>query len=498
MLRLAWIEMHAALHTSHGEINNAQVVLGVYRSILRDLESIEPRTPLLLEVIARAHRGVGEACLLTGQYADAELEVAVAILIADGLEMTGALGEFRLFQSRVRYHLGRLNEALLTSKDLFRDPNIDLAWRSRARSLHGTVLVELGDDDAAIGWFQEAFQADGQDTTLALLNYALARSGRGGEGLTEEQYRPYLSNEAAVFFRCDQLLLSDQGRPSKQDLREIQRVVGAARPESSWIKAQMQFYRSLAALRLGELGQAIRQCPDVGDFSDEFYGLKTMIHALRLEITMKERRQTELSLIDAATSLERYFATLPPRPQHSLARRIKLFLPHAGAFMAFSPFASPEFKEVCGEAVIEIGKRISVFGQHIQPIHAGVVTLRDFGCRYSKKLNDLQSRQERDVMLQPCVVGGRLHWFQAVSPAFLIFQYLRAHEEFGRAQRHIETSPWMRAAQDLHASNGLMPHPRGFEIEQRRTLEMVLDKMLSGLIRPSVLNVQLALGLRSE
>jgi tetratricopeptide (TPR) repeat protein len=486
MTRLCWIDSQLVYLATSQETNTAMNLIDVYLEFLKQLSEINPRTNLLLEVIAGVHRNLSESYFLIGKYQEANLEIVKAILIVDALEMKNTLTEFKSFQLWVIFHLGYLDSVKEKSLSIIHDDQLQIGWRNRASDVYGMALSELADDDSAIYFLESNVKLNpGRKSFQALYFFALANCGRLPNEVSIQEFSKVLSNETFTILQCNKILGANQGKPRKNDWVSLLNLAGKLKPESDYIIQTANYFRCFAALRLGEFSKSVNLLPNADKISDGFFSLKSMSLLLGLEIAILCRENSYLSIITQFKKLTSYLESLPLASRKCIARRGKILFPYASAFLAFAPFSSIEFAEVCVDILVHVDGKASVFSKSIQPILAGCILLDDFGIQYKKKLNEIQMAQEKEVFLQLVFGDFRSHWYKPISSAFLIFQFLKCHEEAVGKDNFSDYSIWSRAARDIANGYGLVPHPRGFETEKRQKIEHLLEQMLKGNVLPS-------------
>ncbi len=485
-MRLAWIDLINFHHSNKSQSSSLSSLLEYFHSLRRNVDQLEQKSNLTIDLIARLQRSIAECYYLMGKFHEAKVEITPAILLAQGIQINLALSEFKVFQLRLFYYDGQLNHALNTSEIYMDELRANESRRHYVATIHGLTLLHLGDDDAALNFFLSSTESSNYPNFLSLLEVCLLRSGRGGdiepEGLV---VLPHVTNETSVHSSCDRILLKNNGRPNKNQLRQVHQIISESRHDSNWTVARDNYYRAYASLKLNDFMNCYNYLPGESTFSAEFYGLKLQIILLKLELFIVDKNPPVFDVAVMVADLFDFFNNLPPRIQKNLALRVRMFFPYATAFLSRCPFDFPEIKAVCVDSIIEIGNKIFVFGKQIQPILAGCVLLDDFHCSYRKKLNEVQMRQEQDIFLQGVSGGLRKHWYKPVSAGFLIFQYLRVHEQIMDSAKFKHPSLWSRVANELSHSHGIMPHPRGFETEKRQKIEHLLEQMLKGNVLPS-------------
>lgn len=247
--------------------------------------------------------------------------------------------------------------------------------------------------------------------------------------------------------------------------------------------AEFAWFKSYTAYRTGEFGLAQQFFPKLEDVPNEQTALRCMILALSLEISTAFLGRDILPPIQTAQAIQSILLTLSLGARRGIARRISISLPAAGAFLAYSPYSTTELVEFCAGAVMQVlGKTLVHRDKKIQPIHAGVATLEDFGLEFKYHPNKVQADQQRNAMLFAC--RDRLHWHRAISPALLVYAYFRMHWLTCGKNAESEVSVWEQNALTLISSHGLFARPRGFEVEKRHRLENALSLLVRKAIHP--------------
>jgi hypothetical protein len=490
MLRLAHFEMRVGYAASQGDLFGPPTVIPAIEAILENAERISEQCLLLIEVKMRAHALLAEALLFEGKHEVAKRHISQALLLANALGMSAAKHKMELVQYQIYFDSGAVLYAREQFERLAQDQATSQPFARVARHMFGISQIVVGDDEAAIRWFNEY---DDDPVCVDLRGYAQAIAGIGGLERDPVQYARSFTSETAVSYECHQLLLENFGRPSEATLRRVHALCDRARTASRWITAEFAWLKSYASYRAGHYGLAGQSFPNLEDVGPEQTALRCMILALSLELSATFDGADPLPPMEAARALSEQLSSMPIGARRSLTRRIALYLPLAGALLAFSPHSTSEIVERCAGSVIRVGTRTTVHnGAKLQPIHGGQIALTDFGLSCAYHPNQVQIQQEREAML--FTEGERLHWHRAVSPALLIFALCRIHWVLCGAAAHKETSVWERSALALHASHGLLPRSRGFEIQKRHHLEHLLLKLLRKEISPEEVKRELKQG----
>jgi hypothetical protein len=480
LLRLAHFEMRAGYAATEGDLFGPPTVIPAVEAVLESADRVPSPTLLLVEVRARAHALLAEAFLFEGKHDLAKSHVAQAILLADALGLRAAKQKMELVQYQIYFDSGAVLFAREQFQRLAGRADEDSPFARVARHMFGLSHMVVGDDDAAIRWFEE-HQSD--PVCAELLGYARAVAGIGGLERNPQTCARWLTSESAALYECYQLLLEDSGRPGDEALRRVHGLCDNARTASRWIAAEFAWLKTYASYRAGQYGLAERSFPRLSDVSGEQTGLRCMILALSLELSVAFNGRDVLPPLETARTLCELLSELSVGARRGVTRRIALYLPVAGAFLAFSPHSTPEIVERCAPSVMRVNGRVTVqHGAKLQPIHGGVVTLNDFSLSSDYHPNQVQIQQEREALLFS--EGDRLHWHRPISPALLIHALFRMHWIHCGERARGETSVWEHSATALLVSHGLMARPRGFEIEKRHHLEELLIQMIHKEIAP--------------
>lgn len=481
LLRLATFQTSLGFTALEGELFGSPTAIPAVEAILEAAETLTPQSLLLIEVKARSHTVLAEAHWLEGRNEIAKRHIAQALLMADALGLKAAKQKMELIQYQIYFDSGQVLMAREQFKRLAEDPNTQVAYAHPSAVMVGLAHTAVGDDDAAIQWCDQHL-SDGSHYE-ALCGYVRAVAGVGGLEIPLADYVRNFTSEFAIQYQCRQLVLENHGQPSVHAMRKIQQLCDTARTGSKWLVAEFAWFKCYAAYRLGEFGLVEQYFPKLFDVPDEQTALRCMILALSIEISVAFNGRDVLPPIETVQTLHDILIGLPLGARRGIARRIALLLPAAGAFLAYSPYSTPELFEWCGGAVMQVrGKTLVHRTKKLQPIHSGVVTLADFGLEFKYHPNKLQTSQVRHAMLLPC--GDRLHWHKAISPALLVHAYFRMHWLVAGSSSQTKTSVWEQNALALLHSHGLVSRPRGFEIEKRHRLESALGLLVTKSIHP--------------
>lgn len=481
LLRLAHFKTQIGYAALGSDLHGSPTAIPAAEAILETAESLERQSLLLVEVKTRAHALLAEAHWLEGRHETAKRHIAQALLMADALGLWASKQRMELMQYEIHFDSGQVRLALEQCQRLAEDPNTQAVFANRSGHTVALAYIAIGDDDAAIEWCSAHINDGGVYPFLR--SYAQAVAGIGGLECAPSDYPPHITSELSVLYQCRQLLLEPYAKLDATTFHQIQRLCDTARSGSKWVMAEFAWFKSYAAYRTGEFGLAQQFFPKLEDVPSEQTALRCMILALSLEISTVFLGRDHLPPIQTAQKIQSILLALPSGARQGIARRISILLPTAGAFLAYSPYSTTELVEYCAGAVMRVlGKLLVHRDKKIQPIHAGVVTLEDFGLDFKYHPNKVQADQLRDAMLFTC--GSRLHWHRAISPALLVYAYFRMHWLTCGKNAQSDTSHWEQNALTLISSHGLFARPRGFEVEKRHRLENALNLLARKAIHP--------------
>jgi tetratricopeptide (TPR) repeat protein len=487
LCQIAFLETKSGFHARRGEFCGAPVVVDLFGQLLAEVQDTYPKSLLLAEVEARLHRGLSEAHLLGGEYDEARHHIVRAIGLGQGLEMKLFVAYSRLFLGSIALNAGRHGEARPLYEAILDDPETPEEVSIDAQVYLAMCLYWLGDDDAALALLDELTVHQPRNPhALFYRECLLALTGRGGMDAAPDVYRQFLPNGPATLFECHQLLFraneqrSRRERDPRRHLIELRRVIEALRPTSPYVKATSAFLRSLASLRLDEVGLAMQHYVAPRATDDHPVSVRVLTLGLAIEIALHPHGRDLIPLERATRAVAQLLEDQPPSVRTGLARRFLLMLPVAGAFLAYSPHSLPEFVIVCGPSVMNCRTHpIAVYGrQGLRPTQAIRLTLERFG----QDVTDMragggQSDAEERTLLQ--VSGERLHWFTPVPPAQLVYHFIRIHESLAQKTGQAADSLWYQSALDVASRYGLLPHDaRGPYAKQGKTIRKALGLLI--------------------
>lgn len=491
LCQIAFLETKSGFHARRGEFCGAPVAVDLFDQLLNDARDIYPKSLLLAEVEARIHRGLSEAYLLGGEYEKARHQIVRAIGLGQGLEMKLFVSYSRLFLASIALNAGRHCEARPLYEGILEDPDTPEPVSIDAQLYLAMCLYWLGDDDQSIALLDELRSQHGANVHVHFYRECLlALTGRGGLETAPDVYRQFLPNGPATLFECHQLLFrANERRPSRvrdpeRYLLELRRVVEHLRPTSPYVAVTSAFLRSLASLRLGEVGLSIQQHIQPGTAEHHPVSIQVLALGLVIEIALHPHGRDLMPLERATAEILEMLAAEPASVRLGLAQRLLVFLPTAGAFLAYSPHSLPELVNVCGSSVMNCRTRpITVYDRHgLRPTHALHWTLEAFGLGMDIiRAGGGQLGAEERTLLH--AHGERLHWFTPVPPAQLVYHFLRVHEAITARRKTPRDSAWHQSALDVVNRHGLLPRDtHGPHAKQGKTIRKALSLLIEGEI----------------
>ena len=483
-LRLATLEVMRGYRVGTNDVRGAFSALPVLHELLESCEHAQPRTSLIGEVEMRTHKALGEAHLMTGEYAKAQSHLAHALALAEGFGLESFAHHILFLLGVVLFHAGQINTANTTLERVVSDARAEPIYVRDASLTIAMNALWQGDDLRAIRAL-EGLAHESRAYAL-FMEFALVITGRGGLETDLEEARQVFPGELLLTFQAYRLLLQANARRrsrfSDERYRKLRGLLEEFRTTSELLEAERGFLYCLASLRIGEFGLAAQQFPDPEHLQPELVALRALVLGVGLEIGLHYSGTDVRPLSNLTIGLQNVLLESSVPIRQSLAQRFKVFLPLAGAFLAFSPYAVSEFMSVCGPAVLNVRlKPITVYGMAtLRPVHALRYTLEAFGhpeIEYREGGGQLDA-EERALCH---MVGSRRHWFTPVSPALLVFQFFHQHE-LQVGQTMIRTpSVWKQAALDLANTHGIIPSgARGFLERERRALEDAFTHLTRG------------------
>jgi hypothetical protein len=479
-LRLATLEVMRGYQVGTHDVRGALSAIPVLLEVLESCDLDQPRTDLIVETELRARKSLAEAYLMTGEYEAARGHLSHALILAQGLGLESFVHHTLFLLGVVLFHSGSIENSTVTLERVAGDPRAETIYARDASLVIAMNALWQGDDERALAALERL--ATQSEAYALYLECTLAITGRGGLKVSFDQARAVFSNEMMLTFQAYRLLLRANGRRSSMEsegfYRELRASLEQFRTTTVWLEVECGFLRCLASLRLGEFGLARQQYPAPEGIPTEHIALRALVLGLGLELGLHFGNSDVRPISNLSLELQGLLLDSSPPIRTSLAQRFKVFLPLAGAFLAYSPYSVSEFVSVCGPAVLNLrSKPVSVYGTStLRPVHAVRYTLDAFGHR-DLDYRDGGGQLEAEEQALRHEHGSRQHWFTPVPPALLVYQLLRQHQlEFGQSQTH---SSWNQAAHDLVRSHGLMPSgARGFRERERKLLEAALRRLM--------------------
>ena len=479
-LRIATLEVMRGYRVGTQDVRGAFSAIPVLLETLEACDLAHPRTDLIVETELRARKSLAEAYLMSGKYDDARGHLSHVLVLAQGLGLESFVHHTLFLLGVVLFNAGKINTSTATLERVASDPRAETIYARDASLVIAMNALWQGDDARALSALE---RLSTQSKVYALYaDCALAITGRGGLEANFAQVRAFFANEMMLTFQAYVSLMRANGRrssvESQEHYREIRGSLEHFRTTTIWLEAECGFLRCLASLRLGEFGLARQQYPAPEGIPAEHVALRALVLGLGLELGLHVWNSDVKPLAELSVSLQRLLLDSSPPVRTSLAQRFKVFLPLAGAFLAYSPYSVSEFVSVCGPAVLNLrSKPVTVYSTStLRPLHAVRYTLAVFG-HQDLDCRDGGGQLEAEELALLHEHGSRQHWFTPVPPALLVFQFLRQHQlEFGSSRT---PSNWNQAAQDLMRSHGLLPFgARGLRERERKLLETAFHRLI--------------------
>jgi hypothetical protein len=479
-LRLATLEVMRGYRVGTHDVRGAFSAVPVLLETLEACDLAHPRTDLIIETELRTRKSLAEAYLMTGEYEAARGHLSHSLVLAQGLGLESFVHHTLFLLGVVLFHAGSISTSTATLERVASDPRAETIYAWDASLVIAMNALWQGDDDRALAALK---RLSTQSKVYALYaDCALAITGRGGLEADFAQVRAFFANEMMLTFQAYTLLIRANGRRSSMEsesfYRELRVSLEHFRTTTVWLEAECGFLRCLASLRLGEFGLARQQYPAPEGIPTEHVALRALVLGLGLELGLHVWNSDVRPLADLSASLQRLLLNSSPPVRTSLAQRFKVFLPLAGAFLAYSPYSVSEFVSACGPAVLNLrSKPVKVYDTStLRPLHAVRYTLEVFGY-VDLDYRDGGGQLEAEEQALRHVHGSRQHWFTPVPPALLVYQFSRQHQlAFGQTQM---PSNWNQAAHDLVRSHGLLPvGARGFRERERKSLGTAFRRLM--------------------
>jgi tetratricopeptide (TPR) repeat protein len=262
MIRLTGLETRTSLHGLSRFATGTQGVVPLLEHELNRLERLESKSPFALEAISKAHQGIGDAHMLSGDYAKADLHFLLAIELSEALGLKSAAERNRAWHATTLFAAGRVKHSLFALQNVIATSSNPIYIEA---AIHGyaVALLELGEDETALSWLEH------HEVCPGLKTLALAWAGRGGEDSLPASYLDELGPESTVNLECLNVLLRNYGQPAAHDLHGVSSIVRKSKEEAPFWRAYTALFQSLAALRLGEVQLAAAHFEDIPDVPEE-------------------------------------------------------------------------------------------------------------------------------------------------------------------------------------------------------------------------------------
>ena len=384
-LRLATLEVMRGYRVGTHDVRGAFSAIPVLLEVLESCDLEQPRTDLIVETELRARKSLAEAYLMTGEYEAARGHLSHALVLAQGLGLESFVHHTLFLLGVVLFHAGNINTSTATLERVASDPRAETIYARDASLVIAMNALWQGDDNQA---FAALERLSTQSEVYALYaDCALAITGRGGLDVDFAQARAFFANEMMLTFQAYVSLMRANGRRSSVEsdghYRELRASLEQFRTTTEWLEVECGFLRCLASLRLGEFGLARQQYPAPEGIPTEHVALRALVLGLGLELGLHFGNSDVRPISNLSLALRGLLLDSSPPIRTSLAQRFKVFLPLAGAFLAYSPYSVSEFVSVCGPAVLNLrSKPVTVYGTStLRPFHAVRYTLEVFGHR---------------------------------------------------------------------------------------------------------------------
>ena len=384
-LRLATLEVMRGYQVGTHDVRGAFSAIPVLLEVLESCDLEQPRTDLIVETELRARKSLAEAYLMTGEYEAARGHLSHALVLAQGLGLESFVHHTLFLLDVVLFHAGNINTSTVTLERVASDPRAETIYARDASLVIAMNALWQGDDNQA---FAALERLSTQSEVYALYaDCALAITGRGGLEVDFAQARAFFANEMMLTFQAYVSLMRANGRRSSVEsdgyYRELRGSLEHFRTTTVWLEAECGFLRCLASLRLGEFGLARQQYPSLDGVQPEHIVLRALVLGLGLKLGLHFGNSDVRPISNLSLALRGLLLDSSPPIRTSLAQRFKVFLPLAGAFLAYSPYSVSEFVSVCGPAVLNLrSKPVTVYGTStLRPFHAVRYTLEVFGHR---------------------------------------------------------------------------------------------------------------------
>jgi tetratricopeptide (TPR) repeat protein len=481
---LATLEVSDSWSFTRDEFNipkNARVLLQV---LLEKCQKTSIRSALLTEIEARLYRELGQNALVSKDFENARRDLVMAIALGQGLKMNTFVYYARLLLAHVASESGQLPEARKQYQQLVSDIYTPTSVALDAQVFMALSLYWMGEDTKLIQLINSISTEFPRTSLVSAYSDALLVMVGSILELPKESTKalPTGTRIYAEVFQCIWLASIQRGRirERKQNLlkaREaIEQFIFSEGPNGimgSFLKAyilfQLKEYISAAKIMQNLLNK------------NTIPSLRIMILGLTLEISAIWNGVRLYPLHEITKMLSCELEKITESAQQDMVTRFSLLMPLAGAFFAVSPDGSI-FESFLTLNILDLSERnIRVFGTlGLRPSHAVRYTLMAFGFEIHDTLDGGgQLNAEEKVLLR--TVGSTQQWFSAISPAYLVYLLLQAHEQVVGAQNLKEYTSWNKAALQVVRCFGILPKTKrdSYQIETIR-INSAIEKLFTG------------------
>jgi tetratricopeptide (TPR) repeat protein len=492
------LEAHMIAQQGHGiELQFdilASSMAGVIQNVLKEVAATQQRTPLHLELEARAHIALSEAMCMIENYDDALAHAAEVILLAPLVGLDNFIMNSKYLIADIQFRRGNVQIAQRLMDEVIGSPNSPLILVEAAQSYRAEFQFWIGDESASQSTMS-ASEPDLRKHCWWLETFTLRHANPQQDCLNELESENGLAHALIIFF--DTITEAQTLSPERDEqiqilYRNAARALRQMRSVFSkgWFIPYGRALEAYAMLRSKPLDilDALTALPSLQTQTMPA-AARAFTAATAIEVSLScllklipdhPNSSAIVSLDLALSDLKATLASVEDSICEQITRKLQLLCPTALALAAVCSDAPQMVRGLGTDAIMNLHQRpITVYGSPgLRPIHAARITLEAFG------RNDLltfsrgggQVREMRSVLYRRYF--ERSCWYTPVSPAVLIgaLLLLRDCEHIDLKKNQI----YQKAATATALHFGITPRIQQTEkIQLLEQLEEVLHRGLN-------------------
>lgn len=436
---------------------------------LRQLNQLAQRDAFTLEATCQVLNVLSLLSLETRAYQDGQAFASEGLVLAVPLEVHTLSINLRLNHGLACLRLGQFDQAQADYRAVLSDPHAGPTARifamlnsSALHAMHGEIKVALTQ------FAKVEDHRPGHAVAQVGTQYILALRG---ELSSDEEIIPCPDHNYDRITLALSLLQSAERMGRRTLIVDALDVLKAWRPRAESLVPVVTWVQTVALLRQGKPFLAAQRIASARPVQPLF---QVLVQAAKLDIALHfdgvDLEAPEFLSQELSEQLSR-LATRDAR--EGVAELLMLWHPLASAFLAVSPYSTPEIMDAALPAIFVDGRPIQIYGRAVPSRLPFVqVTLHAFGL--PSEIGRDQSAELTRLDAVTVISWGRLtRRLPILPPALLIYHLMRTGENAG--------SFWTAAARELARTNGTIPTTLGSHLRsQRSKLHKLLDQLLQG------------------